>query len=903
MRVRLKRKRLAKLLTQRQVSQNRWAQILGLSRGHLSDLLGGRHVYPSARTRRKLLEKLEVPFEELFEVEHSPKPDSTPPATTHGQLDSVVRGISRIFLLQDLRDGFRSLRTAPAFALAVILTIAVGVAANATMFSVVDQLLLRTLPFPESEQILILSRQGAREADISIPDAEDLRKRARSLEALAAFIPSRQFDLILEEPTLVQAALVEPEFFEVLRASPLEGRFLLPEDNRPGSQPVAVISESFKERYFPGDVAITGKTLSLSDRTVVVAGVAPQSVDLLQLGTEIWMALNPNAPSMADQRGTNNMEVIARLREGASVEQAAREVRQISQRLAATYPETNRSKILTATRARDFRVAPVRPALILMMGAVALVLLIACVNLASLFLVRAIGRRGEMAIRLALGGGSWRLLTHWISESTALSLLGGGLGVLAAAWGIRVIGQLIPAQFGMSTALSMNWRMVGFSLAACALTALLVGVFPALYSHRTSPSEVLRSDSNRATGDRGSRRWLTGFVVAEVALAFFLLVGAGLLIRTLVNLQAVELGFDPTNRWIVNLVLPESRYAEMSAQTRAFGSILESLESRPSIDQAAFTIGAPLAAFGAIGANVVLGDRPLSEPAEMASARNRPVLGNYFEVLQIPLLQGRGIQPSDTASSQAVAVVNQAFSRLHWPDQDPIGRRVAWKHGDDLHWMTVVGLVADVKSFGLDIPDSETLYTSYLQRQQPWQRFGTLVVQGRGKEEAVVTAIREAIWSVDPKLSIAEVTALGDRVIEVQWRERFLTRLLSLFAVAALFLALQGIYAVLSYAVRRRLSELGIRIALGATRGQVIKIVMRKALLMGTAGIVVGALLASYLGRLLENQLFGVAALDPLTFAAVAVLMLSVCLVACFLPAWRAGEVDPVLVLKRPAAR
>lgn len=938
MKVRLKHQKLGRIIATSSMSQNRWALKLGLSRGHLSDLVNGRHLYPSARTRRKLLQRLDLEFDELFEIE-LPEPQGKAKQTrgrspAGGKLDSAGSGpaarghhvpsdgllLDRPFsnsvlgttspgegagsmTFSQFRQSLRSAFTSATFALGVILTLALGIGCNTAIFSVISGVLLHPLHFPEAQQLMLLSRTGDTEADLSVPDGVDLRSRSTAFQDIALFLPFWQFDLVQKgRPERLIGSVVEPRIFKILGTRPLRGRVLREADNRPGAERVVVIGSGLWKRRFGRDPGIVGRKLILNDHPVTIVGVVASETDFLQEGVQLWTPVEAETPDFEKTRGSNNFEAIGRLKPGVSVSQASTQLEAITQRLAGEYPKTNQGKILQAVPLREWIVGSVRPFLLLLLGAVGLVLLIVCVNLANLQLVRSTRRAGEIGLRLALGGTRRGVVGQLLIETGILISIGGFLGALLADIGTRLLISWAPPQLPRVQEIGLDWRVLLFATGLTVTTLLVVGFLPALQSSNANPASLLRAGM-RSLSERSRQRLLNSFVVAEVALAFVLLVGAGLILRSLVNLQGVDLGFNPSRRLSINLVLPASRYGKLQNQTRAFQQILDRLQALPGVRSAAFVIGAPMRHWGAIGHRLDIKNHPLPEPGKVPSARNRPVLGNYFSTAGIRVIKGRALNGEDTATTQPVAVVNQAFVRQSFPDEDPIGKQIAWRLGSGsedqkVQWMTIVGVVSDIKIGSLQGPDDPSVYTPYLQRLEGWQRFGTFVLDTRGEQTSLAEAIRQAVWSVDPTVPVPDITSLESLVSAAMARQRYVSWVLGLFSLIALAMALQGVYALLSYIVVQRRGEIGIRMALGARRADVLKLFLGRGLLLALTGIAGGLLGSLALIRFISSLLFGVASTDPLTYTMVGLGLLAAALAACYLPALRASTVDPMRTLR-----
>ncbi|HVS65010.1 MAG TPA: ABC transporter permease [Thermoanaerobaculia bacterium] len=810
-------------------------------------------------------------------------------------------------LLTELRQTVRRLIATPLFTGVALLTLALGIGANTAIFSILDGVLLRALPVVDEERLVVLTRPGDGEADVSVPDAADLRERARTLDSLALYSPYWALDLTGDgDPERLVTVPVDPQWFEMLGVRPVTGRMLADSDNVPGAEPVIVLGEAFWRERFGADPEIVGRVLVLSDIPYTVIGVAPADADVLELGASGWVALAAAMPWALEERGTNNLEALARLAPGIELAQARAELAALTQRLAEEHPDTNRGKLLTATPLRAFLVGDLRPVLVLLLAGVGLVLLIVCANIANLLLVRATARRHEIATRLAMGGSRRSVLRLLVVEAAVLSVVGAALGVGVAAAATRAALAIAPAGLPRAASVTIDGRVLLFTLAAALFATLAAGLLPGLDTLRRDLVDALGRGAGSSNAARRAGRLQGGLVVLEIALAFVLLTFGGLLLRSLVELRSVDLGFTTDRVLIANLVLPESRYSGKDAQTSAFREIVEALEARPEIASAAFVIGAPLSGFGAIGATLAFDDRPPAEPGDQPSARVRPVAGDYFATLGIAVERGRALGPQDRADGHHVAVVNEAFAAQFWPEIDDapthaLGKRVAivgWSNDGEPWWYEVVGVVSDVKTNALQAEDSVALYIPYEQRPNTWARFGTLAIRGSVSVDELARPLHEAVWSVDASVPLDSVAPLGELVDRATARERFVSSLLGVFSAFAVLIAIQGLYGVLAYVVVSQRRAIGVRMALGASRAVVLRAVLARGLRLASLGLAIGALGAVVAGRLLSGLLYGVSSTDPRTFVVCAAALALVSLLAAALPARRATRIDPASCLR-----
>lgn len=798
-------------------------------------------------------------------------------------------------LLHDLRHVFRLLTKSPGFTAVALLTLALGVGANSAIFSVVDAVVFRALPFPEPERLSFITREG----DVSILDGVDWRVQSRSFEEIALFLRGWAFDLTGSgEPERLNGSVVEPEYFRVLEMQPLLGRVLTATDNKAGAPATAVLSEALWRRRFAADPAIVGREITLSDAKTTVVGVMPAGFDFLHDGIDLWTPPASAVPFFLNERGTNNFDAIGRLRAGRTIEGAQSEMLVISRRLEQAYPRTNRGKIVQPLPILDFMVGGVRRSMIVLLGAVALVMLIACVNLASLLLARSAARQDEMAVRLAIGASRGRLLRQWLTEGCVLALLGGGGGVVAAALARDLIVAAAPASLPRVSEANVDLRVLGFGLALSLLTGIAMSLLPALQTLRSDLAIHLKGAGKGTTGG-GRQRWLSALVTSEVALAFLLLVGAGLLLKTFARLQSTSLGFEPSRVLLADMVLPESRYGKKEPQNRAFTGIVERLRELPGVETAAYVTTPPLNPRGGLGGRLLIEGRAFEKNRE-PGARIRFVHGGYFRTMGLKVIQGRAFEETDREGAQLVAVVNRRMASELFPG-GAVGQRVSfrdWNPNREVRWMTIVGVAEDIKGTSLRDRDSVTLFAPLEQRPQDWIRWGTLVVRTKADPMTILPEMRKAVASVDPTLPLANVQEARQLVRQASAQERFNAFALSSFSAVALGLALQGLYALLAFMVEQRSREIGVRMALGATAPDLLRLIVGRGLTLVVVGLVIGVVFAIASRRVVEGLLFEVAPSDATTYAVATTALLAAACLACALPALRAARVDPIAVLR-----
>jgi putative ABC transport system permease protein len=800
-------------------------------------------------------------------------------------------------LRQDVRHALRLCAKAPGFAGAAILTLAIGVGVSTAVFSVVNGVLLRPLPFVDPDRLAFITREG----DVGLADGADWRAQSRTFQEIALFLRTWEFDLTGGgEPERLRGAVVEPRFFRVLGVRPVLGRLLTDDDDRLGGPHVAVISEGLWRRRFGADPSVVGRSITLSDHATTIVGVMPARTDFLHDGLDLWVPPAVETPWAVPERGTNNFDAIGRLAPGASFEEARAEMAAISRRLEQAYPKTNRGKIVDPLPMLAFMVGQTRQALLVLLGAVMLVVGVASVNIAGLLMARSTARQGEFALRIAVGAGRGRLVRQILTEGVVLAVAGGVLGLALALWTKDVLLAVAPDAVPRAWEIGVDLRVVAFALCASIGMGVVAGLLPAWRLLRRDPGEYLKGTAKGASPSTRSRS-LGVMVAAEVALAVVLLVGSALLGRTFLRLTNVPLGFDPEHVLSAAIVLPESRYAERAPQTAAFRAIVERVAQVPGVEEAAYVTTPPLEPRGGIGNRVLFFEPPPAEPLKEPGARARPVHGDYFGTLRLPIVEGRGFTSADDENAPAVSIVNRRFAKLYWPSASPVGQRIAWRdwHGPEgPQWMTIVGVAEDVKSRSLDESDVLAVYTPYVQRQAAWQRFGTLVVRTKTEPHALARSIQEAVWSVDPTLPLAEVRTLEERRSQLAGPQRFNALALGLFAAVTLLIAVQGLYALLAYVVELRRREMGVRLALGARGRDVAGLVLRQGLGLVAGGLVAGVGLALAFARVLRGLLFEVAPTDPTTYAIAVATLLATGLVASGLPARRASRVDPAVTLR-----
>ncbi|HUF75717.1 MAG TPA: ABC transporter permease, partial [Longimicrobiales bacterium] len=789
-----------------------------------------------------------------------------------------VRGTGWIDdLVRDMRQGFRSLRHSPAFAGAAVLTIALGVGATTAVFSVVQGVLLRPLPFPEPDRLVSVwlnnPRQGIEEDITSYPNFRDWREQSRTLDHVVGVATTLRSLTGEGEPEEVPAAIVTGGFFEMLGVQPALGRGFRPEEveTESGGQ-VVVLSHELWTRRFGADPGVIGRTILLSGAAHEVVGVTPPGLRYPQ-EAELWVPLTfEGRADLRDARGVLWLPVLGRLAPGTSLPEAQSEMSALAARLAEAFPGENEGTGIKLELLHETLVGDARIPLLILVGAVGLVLLIGAANVANLLLARGAARGREMALRLALGAGRARLARQVLTESTLLGLIGGALGTLLALAGVGLFVRLAPADLPRIDGVTVDLPVLAFALLVALATSVLFGVAPALQAGRSQAADNLRA-GGRSGSDGGLSRLRAVFVATQFALALVLLVGSGLLVRSFVNLQAVDPGFEPEGVLSFRIGLPGSRYEDYDAVRAFYDGLLPDLASIPGVEGAAAVSNVFLSRLPDM-AGVTIESRPELETAENPVAYDGATSA-FIDVLGMRLVAGRGFELTDERGSPPVAIVNELFVRTFLPNQDPVGERFLFGNptGDDPPWITIVGVVEDAQRWGLGQP-----LRPYAFRPMPQflDRAVDVLVRTTGRPAAYAAAAREVVARHDPDLPVTNLRTLDRAIADSLAQQRFLVLLLAVFAASATVLAAVGIYGVMAYLVGRRTREIGIRVAMGASRGTVVGGVLRDALVQVMGGLAAGLLGAWVLTRFMRSQLFGLEPSDPATFVGVSVLLVVV---------------------------
>jgi len=812
-------------------------------------------------------------------------------------------------LKRDVGFAARQLRRSPGFSAIAILTIALAIGASTAIFSVVDGIMLRSLPYPESDELVrvwadftrrdVVLADQAREW-LSWPDFADFRDEVTAVESISAFggwNPTLTgADAAAQQ--LTGATFSHGMFSRVLGVEPAMGRGFLPEEDVPDGPFVVLLSHGLWQRAFGGDPGVLNSTIRLNEQPATVVGIMPADfVAPAFLGTDIWAPLQLDATN-GGGRGAIYLRAVGRLADGAAVRTAQQQATQLGVRLEREYPESNRDTGFNVYPLHYDMVQGTSTALWLLLGAVGFVLLIACVNVANLLLARGTRRRSELAVRVAMGAGRQRILAQLVTESLILAAVGGAVGIGLAFMGTDVLVGLAPAGTPLLDQVAVDGRILGFAVLATTAAGLLFGILPAVRASAVQPASSLR-EGGRSDSGAGGSRLRNVLVVAQIGLALMLLVGAGLLVRSFQNLRSVDMGFDPDGVIAMRIQLPQARYAapqeegETDVRAQFFYTLEERLTAIPGVTSVGSITNLPLAGFDG-DTNFNVEGAPLPEPGREPSVWLRRVTPNYFDAMGLEIVEGRGFTASEDREAPRVIIINETLARDYF-DGNAVGKRLNVNDPEDPIWREVVGVVKDIKNFGIRQDSRNALYLPYAQAPTG---FMFTTVRASVAPAALMNPIRETVADLDSGIAVAALQPMTEYVDNALATDRFTTSLLGGFAFLALLLAVVGLYGVVSYAVSTRLREMGVRIALGAESSRIRGLVLRWALALAAGGIVLGAVGALGLSRVIETLLYDVGATDPVTFIGVSVLMVVAALLASLIPALRATRVDPIEVLK-----
>jgi putative ABC transport system permease protein len=798
-------------------------------------------------------------------------------------------------LLKDIQYGIRSLWKRPGFTAVAILTLALGIGANSAMFSAVNAVLLRPLPFPESERIVLVDgvnpSKGITLSNVSVPDFADWQTQNQVFEQVAGLVTGGSLLVNNDEIERVRGTGVTADFFPLFKTNAEIGRVLQADDSQKDRNPVVVLSYELWERRFGADRSVIGRQVKIGGKDTTVVGVMPAEFKF-PAQSELWVPLQLDA--VTERRDNRYLSVITRLKPGVTVPQAQAQMDTIDQRLAQTYNETNNGWGVRLSTLQERLVGDTRASLLLLLGAVAFVLLIACANVANLLLARATARQKEIAVRTALGASRWRIVRQLLTESLLLSTVSGVIGLMLSLWLTKLLIAVSPPNSPRFDEIRPDMRVFLFTLALAVITGLVFGVAPALQASRVNLNERLKEGGRTGAAGSSHNRIRSLMMVSEVALSVMLLVGAGLLIKSFIRLREVSPGFNPVNALSMRISLPGAKYPEGEARAQILRQTLERIKALPGVLSAGAVLSLPLGGdtFN-VGRGYIREGRPAT-PEESGNAAYLASTPDYFRTLQIPLVAGRVYTDQDTEKTPKVAIVNESLARRLWPGESPIGKRITiWR--DEKFPREIIGVVGDTKP-SLDAEAAPQMYVPYAQDAH-WSSM-SLVIRTSNDPAALTSTVRNEIRSLDKGIPVYNVKTMNEVLATSVGPRRAPMLLLSAFAGVALMLAMIGVYGVTAYQVTQRTQEIGIRMALGAQMRDVVKLVLKGGMAMALLGTGLGLVGAFVLTRLMSSLLFGVQPTDKATFVIVSVCLVTTALLACYLPARKATKVDPLKALR-----
>ncbi len=805
--------------------------------------------------------------------------------------------------MNDLRFALRQLRKSPGFTIIAVLTLALGIGANSAIFSVVNAVLLRPLPYPQPERLVYLNEViGGTNTSIALPDYVDWQRDSKSFQhlALTRLESLNLSDVPGREPERISVSLATANFFDTIGLAPHLGRTFTPDEDKPGAPPLAVISDRLWDRAFHRDPQIVGRAITLHGKPITVIGVMPPEMDSPH-GVDIWLSLMRRSAIPAWQNRANHPAFFAwgRLKQGVTVEQARSEMIAIAARIEKLYPATNAGVGVAVKPLLENLLGNYRTSLALLLGAVAVVLLIACANLANLLAVRGAARAREFAVRAAMGASRRQIIRQLLIESFTISAIGGGLGLVFAIWGRDALVAFAPAGAPRFDEAGFDWRVMAFTFLLATLTTLLFGLWPAWQAARTDINAALQAGSFGSSETKAARRSRDWLVIGEVALTLLLLTAAGLVLKSFTNMQSARLGFEPEGLFTVRIELPYTKYTELNKTMGFINGLLEEVRRLPGVQTAAVSSGAPMLSGWQL--NFTPEGAPPTDPSQQPSADNECVAGDYFAALKINLVRGRTFNEHDRADSPPVVIIDQVLADMTFKGQDPIGKRILVDtesdvNGDGPRLHEIVGLVPHPKVRGYD--DAQPVPAFFFPQSQVGRTNLVLLVRASGNLKRLERPIREIVGRLDPMQPLFDFQTMNERVAATWATQRLLTFLLTIFAGLALLLAAVGLYGVLAYSAFRRLREIAVRLALGARAGHIRGLVLGHGLRLFAVGILVGALGVGASAGLIRSFLFGVSPLDPQTYLAVGLILSLVTILAAWIPARRACRVNPIVALR-----
>ncbi|MFN2507502.1 MAG: ABC transporter permease [Chthoniobacterales bacterium] len=804
-------------------------------------------------------------------------------------------------MITDLKYALRMLLKAPGFTVIAVLTLALGIGANSAIFSVVDTVLLRPLAFPNPDQLVMIWGTDAKESNSketdSFPDFYDYREQSKSFSAMAAYSGAGTVLTGTGEAQELRGVAANGDIFEVMGIKPVLGRAFTAEEAKAGQPYVVVIGHGLWKRAFASDPKIVGRQVNMASRSYTVLGVMPPGwkFPITAETSEFIMPLEPLVADNVPRRGSHFLRLIGRLKPGISAKQAEAEMKPIAARLAQQYPDTNTDRGVLVTPLLEDVVGDVRPALLILLGAVALVLLIACANVANLLLARAAARSREIGIRTALGASRALIVRQLLAESLLLALLGGACGLLLAWWGIDLLGSFGPRDVPRLAEVRINPGVGAFTLGLAVLSTLVFGLVPALQVSRPNVSESLQQGSKGSTGGVHGTRMRAFLVVSQLSLSLLLLAGAGLLIKSFFNLRATNPGFEPSRLLVLDQVVPRSNYSEPGPQRRFFSELLPKLAALPGVEAVGSANPLPFSG-NDNGSSFRIASEPERGPGTHPDAAHMMVTPGYFTTMKIPLRAGRNFEERDNENAAHVAIVSEAFVRRFVPNRNPIGERILLDQEQGSDPLEIVGVVGDTKQNEMGAEVIPTFYQPFA--QAPGRRVWLTLRVANANLVGLEAAVRRVVHEQDPEVFVGKLTPMEKLIGENLAQPQFNMMLLGIFATVAMLLAAIGIYGVIAYSVAQRTREIGIRMALGAQRTQMLGMVLRQSMTVVLIGIVLGLAAALAATRLLASLLYGVGANDVLTYVAVVLLLSVAALLASYIPARRAMKVDPMIALR-----
>jgi predicted permease len=805
-------------------------------------------------------------------------------------------------IIQDIRFGLRMLVKSPTFTVVAVIALALGIGANSAIFSVVNTVLLRPLPYQDPDRLVMVwednSRHGYPRDTPAAANYIDWRDQNQVFEGMAA-TAEMSFNLTgAGEPERIDGKRVSANLFNLLGVEPYLGRAFSSEEDQPGGGRVVILSHGLWQRRFGSDMKIIGQSLNLNGESYTVVGVMPPHFQFPSREDELWVPIAFTSQEAAS-RGRHYLQVIARMKPGVTLQQARAEMNTIAARLQQQYPDQNTDLGAAVVPLHEQVAGDIKPALLVLLGAVGFVLLVACANVANLLLARAAGRQKEIAVRIALGASRLRLIRQFLTESVLLAAFGGVVGLLLSLWGVKLLKAFIPENISQAQAVTIDAKVLFFTLLVSLLTGLIFGLAPAMQASNFNLNETLKEGGrDSAAGSRGNR--IRGLlVIAEVAISLILLIGAGLLINSFLRLRHVDPGFRADKLLTMQIVLPKLKYPDQARRSAFYTELLRRVEALPGVKAAAVANWIPLIRQGdSIGISIE--GRPAPAPGQELIVVTRVVSPHYFNTMGIQLLQGRQLdERQDRVDSPAVAVISETMARRFWHGEDPLGKRITPGSPDSASpddWITIIGVAKDVRQFELDADPKPQMYLSYAQADFFAPQH--LVVRTDVEPRSLAATVRGTVWEIDKDQPVSNISTMEDILSESIARQRFSMLLLGIFAAVALVLAAVGIYGVMSYTVTQRTREIGIRIALGAQKSDVLKLAVGHGLKLVLIGVVIGIVAAFILTRVMSSLLFGVSATDPTTFITISLVLISVAVLASYIPARRANKVDPMIALR-----